>query len=199
MRVVKVEKEKLEAVSEFCYLGGMLSAGGCCELAAVTPCKCDRQVLLPAPPLLTNHSLSLADRDRVYSTCVKNEMLHAVETWAMTAATQNSLWRNELAQIHSICYVKVRDEFILDSLLSKPGIKDLDVEPCICRIRLLGHVERSTGRIAEVSILNVVAQKRQSRPTKICDEVLANDRMKLGMDCAVRCLRTMVSCFSIQG
>ena len=32
----KVEKEKLEAVSEFCYRGNMLSAGGGCELAAVT-------------------------------------------------------------------------------------------------------------------------------------------------------------------
>ena len=61
------------------------------------------------------------------------------------------------------------------------------------RIRWLGHVERSTGWIAEVSKLNVVAQKRRSRPTKICDEVLMDDRMKLGMDCAVRCLRTMVS------
>ena len=30
---------KRKAVSEFCYLGDMLSAGGCCELAAVTPCK----------------------------------------------------------------------------------------------------------------------------------------------------------------
>ena len=63
----------------------------------------------------------------------------------------------------------------------------------------LGHVERSTGWIAEVSKLNVVAQKRRSRPTKICDEVLMDDRMKLGMDCAVRCLRTMVPSFSIQG
>ena len=113
MRVVKVEKEKLEAVSEFCYLGDMLSAGGCCELAAVTPCKCDKGKFcyLP-PPLLTNRSLPLADRDRVYSTCVKNVMLHAVETSAMTMDTQNSLWRNELAQIHWICNVKVRDEFI---------------------------------------------------------------------------------------
>ena len=42
MRVVKVEKEKLEAVSEFCFLGDMLSAGVCCELAAVTPCKCNK-------------------------------------------------------------------------------------------------------------------------------------------------------------
>ena len=33
---VKVGEEKLEAVSEFCYL----SAGGGCELAAVTRCKC---------------------------------------------------------------------------------------------------------------------------------------------------------------
>ena len=67
------------------------------------------------------------------------------------------------------------------------------------RIRWLGHVERSTAWIAEVSKLNAVAQKRQSRPTKICDEVLVDDRMKLGMDCAVRCLRTMIPSFSIQG
>ena len=66
------------------------------------------------------------------------------------------------------------------------------MEPRISRIRWLGHVERSTGWIAEVSKLNVVTQKRRSRLTKICDEVLVDDRMKLGMDCAVRCLRTMI-------
>ena len=66
------------------------------------------------------------------------------------------------------------------------------------RIRWLGHVERITGWIAEVSKLNVVAQKRRSRPTRICDEVLVDDRKKLGPDCAVRCLRTMVPSFSIQ-
>ena len=63
----------------------------------------------------------------------------------------------------------------------------------------LGHEKRSTGWISEVSKLNVVAQKRRSRPMKICDEVLVDDRMKLGMDCAGRCLRTMVPSFSIQG
>ena len=86
-----------------------------------------------------------------------------------------------------------------DSLLSKPGIQDLDAEPRISRIRWLGHVERSTGWIAEVAKLDVVAQKRQSRQTKICNEVLVDDRMKLAMDFAVRCLRTMVPSFSIQG
>ena len=70
------------------------------------------------------------------------------------------------------------------SLFSKSGIQDLDVEPRTSRIRWLGHVERSTGWFTEVSKLYVVAQKRRSRPTKICDEVLVDDRMKLGMDCA---------------
>ena len=36
VKEVKVDDEKLEAVPEFCYLGDMLSAGGGCELAAVT-------------------------------------------------------------------------------------------------------------------------------------------------------------------
>ena len=58
------------------------------------------------------------------------------------------------------------------------------MEPRTSRIRWLGHVERSTDWIAEVSKLNVVAQKRRSRPTKICNEVLLDDRMKLEMDCA---------------
>ena len=73
------------------------------------------------------------------------------------------------------------------------------MEPRASKIRWLGHVERSIGWIAGVSNLNVVAKKRRSRPTKICDEVLVDDRMKLGMDCAVRCLRTMVPSLSIQG
>ena len=37
---VEVGNEKLEVVPEFCYLGDMLSAGGGCDLAAITRCKC---------------------------------------------------------------------------------------------------------------------------------------------------------------
>ena len=36
---VEVGNKKLEVVPEFCYLGDMLSAGGGCELAAITRCK----------------------------------------------------------------------------------------------------------------------------------------------------------------
>ena len=39
VKEVLVDGEKVEAVPEFCYLGYMLSAGGGCELAAVTNSK----------------------------------------------------------------------------------------------------------------------------------------------------------------
>ena len=37
---IEIGNEKVEVVPEFCYLGDMLSAGGGCELAAITRCKC---------------------------------------------------------------------------------------------------------------------------------------------------------------
>ena len=52
------------------------------------------------------------------------------------------------------------------------------------RMRWFGHVERSTGWVAEVRKLNVVAQKRSGRPSKSWDEVIDNDKKKLAMDSA---------------
>ena len=52
------------------------------------------------------------------------------------------------------------------------------------RMRWYGHVERSKGRISQVRKLNIVAQKRSGKPRKSWDEVLLDDKKKLGMDTA---------------
>ena len=180
---VEVGNKKL-VVPEFCYLGDMLSAGGGCELAAITRCKCAWGKFRQLLPLLTNHHLPLLTRGKVYSSCVRSVMLHAAETWTMKVDTLNRLRRNDRAMIRWICNVRAKDEVSSDSLLTKLGIQDLDVVLCTSRIRWFGHVEHSTGWIAEVHKLNVVAQKRSGRPRKSWDEVLENDRKKLGMDSA---------------
>ena len=120
----------------------------------------------------------------VKSSCVRSVMLQAAETWAMKVDTLNRLQRNDRAMIRWICNVRAKDEVSSDSLLTKLGIQDLDVVLRTSRMRWFGHVERSTGWIAEVRKLNVVAQKRSGRPRKSWDEVLQNDRKKLGMDSA---------------
>ena len=102
-RLVKemmIGDEKLEVVPEFCYLGDMLSAGGGCELASITSCKCAWAKFHQLLPLLANRHLSLLARGRVYSTCIRRAMLHAAETWPITVSTLNSLRRNDLAMIH---------------------------------------------------------------------------------------------------
>ena len=181
---VEVGNEKLEVVPEFCYLGDMLSAGGGCELAAITCCKCTWGKFRQLLPLLTNRHLPLLTRGKVYSSCVRSVMLHAAETWAMKVDTLNRLRCNDRAIIRWICNVRTKDEVSSDSLLTKLGIQDLDVVLRTSRMRWFGHVERSTGWIAEVRELNVVAQKRSGRPRNSWDEVLENDRKKLGMDSA---------------
>ena len=131
-----------------------------------------------------NRHLPLQTRGKVYSSCVRSVMLHAAETWAMKVDILNRLQRNDRAMIRWICNVRAKDEVSSDSLLTKLGIQDLDVVLRTSRMRWFGHVERSTGWIAEVRKLNVVAQKRSGRPRKSWDEVLENDRKKLGMDSA---------------
>ena len=69
-------------------------------------------------------------------------MLHAAETWAMTAAILNRLWQNDRAYIMIcwICNVKAKDKVSSDSLLSKLGIQDLDMVLRTSRMRWFGHV-----------------------------------------------------------
>ena len=55
-------------------------------------------------------------------------MFHAAETWAMKADTLNCLRCNSRAMIRCICNVKAKDEVSSDSLLTKLGIQDLDVQ-----------------------------------------------------------------------
>ena len=121
---VEVGHEKLEVVPEFCYLGDMLSAGGGCELAAITRCKCAWGKFRQLLPLLTNRPLPLLTRGKVYSSCVRSVMLHAAETWAMKVDTLNRLQRNDRAMIRWICNVRAKDEVSSDSLLTKLGIQD---------------------------------------------------------------------------
>ena len=132
---VEVGNEKLEVVPEFCYLGDMLSAGGGCELAAITRCKCAWGKFRQLLPLLTNRHLPLLTRGKVYSTCVRSVMLHAAETWAMKVDTLNRLRRNDRALIRWICNVREKDEVSSDSLLTKLGIQDLDVVLRTSRMR----------------------------------------------------------------
>ena len=113
---VQIEDESLEAVAEFCYLGDTLSAGGGCELAAITRCKAAWNKFRELTPILTNKNLPISTRGRVYSTCVRSVMMHGSETWAVSANTLRRMQRNDRAMIRWTCLVKPEDVASYDEL-----------------------------------------------------------------------------------
>ena len=89
---------------------------------------------------------------------------------------------NDRAKARWSCYVKVKDEVSSDSLSRKAWHQGLG---CGALYQYdLRHVVRSTGWIAGVRKLNIVAQKRPVMPKKTWDTVLVDDRKKLLMDSA---------------
>ena len=59
VKEIRVGDETLEVVSNFCYLGGMLSAGGGCEFDSIARCKCAWSKFRQIQPFLSNCCLSL--------------------------------------------------------------------------------------------------------------------------------------------
>ena len=72
---VQVGPDKLEVVASFCYLGGMLSAAGGCELPTTTRVKTAWKKFKDLLPVLSSRYFSFKTRGHVYSSC---------ETWPLT-------------------------------------------------------------------------------------------------------------------
>ena len=171
-----ISNEKLELFPKFCYLGDILSAGGGCELASIKRCKCAWAKFRQLFPLLANHHLSLLTSDRVFPTCVRKAMLHAAETWPVTVSTLNRLRRNDLAMIRWMCNIKTNDNVCSHSLLSKLGIRDVELVLRTSRMRWFGHVKRSVSWISQVQKLDLDTCKKPGRPKKTWNELILNDK-----------------------
>ena len=103
---VQVRSDKLEVVASFCYLGDMLSVAGGCELAMTTQVKAAWKKFKELLPVLSSCHLSYKTRGHVYSSCVRNVMLHASKTWPLTSPDLQHLLRNDKAMIRQIYNVK---------------------------------------------------------------------------------------------
>ena len=126
---VQVGPDKLEVVASFYYLGDMLSAGGGCEITVTTRVKTAWKKFRKLLPVLTSRHLSYKTRGHVYSSCVRNAMLHDSETWPLTKTNLQRLQCNDRAMIRQICSIKPEDVATVRSseLLAKLELEDLDL------------------------------------------------------------------------
>ena len=175
---VEVGNDKLEVVPFFCYLGDMLSAAGGCDHATTTRVKTAWKKFKELLPVLSSRHLSYKTRGRVYSSCVRNAMLHASETWPLTKPTLQRLRRNDRAMIRQICNVKSDDVDTVSSnqLLAQLCLDDLNVILREKRLRWFGHVERSSGAIKTARDMNIQGRGGPGRPKMTWKALTERDR-----------------------
>ena len=71
----------------------------------------------------------MTNTGHVYSSCVRNAMLHASETWPLTKTSLQRLQRNDRAMIRQIYSIKPEDVARVRSseLLAKLQLEDFDI------------------------------------------------------------------------
>ena len=147
-------------------LGDMLfAAGGCERSTTTTRVKTAWKKLKKLLPVLSSCHLSYKTRGRVYSSCFRNAMLHASETWPLTMPDLR-LRHNNRATIRQICNVKPEGVATVRSnkLLAQLEIDYLDVILRQKRIRWFGHVERFSGAIKTVCDMQIEGKRGPGKP-----------------------------------
>ena len=162
---VQVGPDKLEVVA-LCYLGDMLSAGGGCEITVTTSVKTAWKKFRELLPVLTSCHLSYKTRGRVYSSCVRSDILHASETWPLTKKNLQRLQGSDRCMIRQICSIKPEDVATVRSskILAKLELEDLDLILRERRFGWFGHVERSSYAIRTACDKQIDGRREAGRP-----------------------------------
>ena len=93
-------------------------------------------------PLLTNKDMSLIMRGRLYSSCVRNSMLHGSETWPVRKENVVARQRAEMRMVRWMCGVKLKDRLASKELRERLDIDDIALVLQQNRLRWYGHVLR---------------------------------------------------------
>ena len=101
----------LEVVDKFCCLGDMLSVDEDADAVVEARIRIGWNKFRQLVPLLrpTNRDISLRRRGMLYSSCVRNSMLHGSETWPVRKENEVALQRAEMRMVRWMCNVKVKD------------------------------------------------------------------------------------------
>ena len=128
-------------------------------------------------PVLTSRHLSYTTCGHVYSSCVRNAMLHASETWPLTKTNLQRLQRNDRAMIRQICSIKPEDVARVRSseLLTKLQLVDLDLILRERRLGWFGHVARSSGAIRTAYNMQIDSKRGAGRPKQTWKKLTEKD------------------------
>ena len=134
-------------------------------------------------PILTDKSISLPCRGRVFTSAVRGVMLHGSPTWAVTVDDCSRLVRNDNAMVRWICSTRLADRVPTAELRERLGIPSIEDLLSQGRLRWFGHVQRMHDDCWQKKMLtHVVEGKYVGRPKKRWSDNINDDLKSLNVN-----------------
>ena len=182
-REIELEKQSIEKVTSFCYLGDVIGMDGSADLAVEARIRSGWNKYREMSPILQGKFVSWKLKGRVYDSCVRKCMTYACETWPLTQANLNRLLSTERRMIRYMCGFSWKDKKRNEDLLREVGLEPVDVTIRKSRLRWYGHVLRKEDDDWVRKCMDVVVEgcMPKGRPKKRWKDNVKVDLKRLGL------------------
>lgn len=181
---VTIGNSSYDVVSQFCYLGDMLSTGGGSEASSITHTRSGWKKFCELLPPLTSRIFSLKKKGALYEACVWSVMLYGSETWPTKEEDIARLYRTDMSMLRWMSHVSLRDRKSSKELLDKfqlQPIRSVVQHGCL---RWFGHIERMEDNnwVKRCRVMEGEGNRGRDRPKKMWEQVISADLCNMGVN-----------------
>ena len=181
---IQAEGSTIEEVTEFCYLGSVLSHDSSCDKDIKTRLGKANSNFGRLHSIWRSKTLSIKIKVRLYESLILSTLLYAAETWPMTVTNMKKLEAAHHRWQRRILGIIWKDKVTNEEVRRKTGLEKLEVILKRRRLRWWGHLQRmSTNRISKQALHWAPAdgRRKRGRPKKNWKSTITDDLKDLGM------------------
>ena len=110
MKYVKLGRDEIEVIKEFCYLGDMIGGDDSTSRAVTARMRAGWRKFKELSGALCTRMLSHRLKGRLYKSCVRSMMCYGSECWAMRKMDVRRMQATEMRMIRIMCGKSLKDK-----------------------------------------------------------------------------------------
>ena len=138
---VKINEEKIEQVTEYRYLGQVISFENKME-KEIKVRRANAWKAFWAQKYLLKSKLGLKTKIRIFQSTVLPVLMYGAQTWALTAKQLKKLQVTQNSMLRSILVVRLSDKINLTEIYEKTNTKKVRVTARVQKFKYAGHIAR---------------------------------------------------------
>ncbi len=167
---IKANDQKLQTVTNFKYLGAIISDAGSKAdiLSRIAQCTTTMTIL---KPIWNDQNITLRSKVRLMRTLIISILLYACETWTLTIELQRRIKAVEMRCYRRLLHISYKDhitnEIVCKKIQAAIGpYEDILTTVKKRKLRWFGHVIRSSGLCKKVVQGTVPGTRKRGRQKK---------------------------------